>query len=353
MTMNELLSENEIMRRVQANWNKPVVSFLCTSFNQKDYIEQTIKGFLIQETTFPYEIMIHDDNSTDGTKDIIESYRIRYPHLIRCIIQSENQHSKGISTSMLAAEHCRSEYIALCEGDDYWISKTKIENQYQVILKDPTVSMVVSPGKLEVDGVIQSHLHCYYGDQLKEFSAQEVLNEVWQFAPTASYLLRKECLIKSSVVFGKTPVGDLFTELYTAVNGKLVYYPEVGSVYRMMAKNSWSERMSKNALANNIKFLNEMEAAIARTNKLPGFEDLDWSIKLSGIYYTLAVSYLKERDTKNFSNAIEKSYRYGIIARQQQLLYYCNKYIPALPMFIKPATYIKGGMKKLLKGFSS
>ena len=71
--------------------NKPLVSILCVTYNQKDYIAQTIEGFLIQKVDFPIEIIIHDDASTDGTAEIVQEYANKYPELIRPILQKENQ----------------------------------------------------------------------------------------------------------------------------------------------------------------------------------------------------------------------------------------------------------------------
>lgn len=349
--MDSLSSEVEIMNKVPADWSKPLVSFLCTSFNQKDYIEQTIKGFLSQETTFPYEIVIHDDASTDGTQDIIKHYKEKYPNIIKVIIQNENKYSQGISTILLGLALCNSDYIALCEGDDYWISKQKVERQLKLMMSDPDIMMVVSPGKMEINGKISPNLHCYYGSEVKVMTAQNVLNVPRQFAPTASYLIKKECLIKSIEIFNDAPVGDLFMELYAAVTGKLVYHPGVGSVYRAMAKNSWSESMSKNALKNNINFVNSMELTINESRAIPGFEELDWSIKLSGMYYTLAIYYLKEKDVEGFTKAIEKSCSYGMIARQQKILYYCKDYMSFLLLFIEPATMVRNVYRRVLNGF--
>ena len=215
-----LPSEAEILSRFKGKSTKPLVTFLCITYNQENYIEQTIKGFLKQKTSFPYEILIHDDQSTDSTKSIIESYRLRYPNIMRCIYQDENQYSKGISPIVIAGIECISVYVALCEGDDYWINEKKIENQLKLIMSDKSISMVVSPGKLEQDGKILSELHCYYGAKNQNVNAQDILDITGQFAPTASYLLKKSFLINAINMFKKAPVDDTFIELYSAVFGK-------------------------------------------------------------------------------------------------------------------------------------
>ena len=72
---------------------KPFVSISCITFNQVNYIKQCLNGFLMQNTNFGYEILIHDDCSNDGTKEIIEDYVERYPNLIKPIYQTKNQYS--------------------------------------------------------------------------------------------------------------------------------------------------------------------------------------------------------------------------------------------------------------------
>lgn len=344
--MKTLLSEDEIINRVKSDWTKPLVTFLCATYNQEDYIEQTIIGFLEQKTSFPYEILIHDDNSTDGTKNIIEKYRLKYPNIIRCIYQEENKYSQGLSVTLIAAKEARSDYIALCEGDDYWVNENKIENQFKLMMSDESISMVVSPGRLEFNGKIQSKLQGFYGSETKIIMAQDVLDIAGQFSPTASYLLKKECLIKSREIFIKAPVGDLFIELYSAVFGKLVYHPEIGSVYRVMAKNSWSENMRSNILEHNIKYIESMHKIIDQSRSIKGFEKLDWSIKFSALYYNLAIIYLKQKKINNFKDNIKISNSYSSIKGIRVIVFYCRGCAYLLYFTLKPVLYFRTMFKR-------
>ena len=74
---------------------KPKVTIVCTAFNQKDFIAQALDGFVMQKTNFPFEVIVHDDASTDGTTDIIREYEKKYPDIIKPIYQKENQFSQG------------------------------------------------------------------------------------------------------------------------------------------------------------------------------------------------------------------------------------------------------------------
>lgn len=344
-----LLSEFEILDRVKADWSNPSVTFLCTTYNQEDYIGQTIESFLAQKTSFPYQILIHDDKSTDGTKNVIESYRLRYPNIMKCIYQDENKYSQGISPILIAAKESDGDYIALCEGDDYWNNEDKIENQFNLMMSDDSISMVVAPGERLRDGELLSDLHCYYGPNEKSVTAQDILNVPGMFAPTPSYMVKKSYLINAEEAFIGAPVRDTFIELYCAVFGKLVYSPEVGSVYRLAAKNSWSETMARNKIDNQLKFIDSMQKTIEKSRKIKGFEDLDWSVKLSAMYYTLALYYLKEKEFEHFSKAIEKSYNYSFIFRQQKMLFYLKDHMYLIYDSFYPLLLLRRKLKVVLR----
>ena len=101
---------------------KYMVSICCLTFNHEPYIRKALDSFLMQKTTFPFEIVIHDDASTDGTADIIREYQENYPDIVHSLCQEENQYSKGISniSGVFNFPRAQGKYIAMCEGDDYW-----------------------------------------------------------------------------------------------------------------------------------------------------------------------------------------------------------------------------------------
>jgi len=126
--------------------NKDVlVSICCITYNHVSYISEAIEGFLMQKTTFPYEILIHDDASFDGTAEIIRGYENRFPNIIKPIYQKENQYSqeRGISVTY-QFPRARGKYIALCEGDDYWTDPYKLQKQVDFLENNPEYSLCVS-----------------------------------------------------------------------------------------------------------------------------------------------------------------------------------------------------------------
>ena len=112
------------------------VSVICITYNHEKYIRDALEGFVNQKTNFDYEVIIHDDASTDRTATIIREYQKKYPDIIKPILQNENQYSKGIPIIHTYIEPViRGEYLAFCEGDDYWCDEMKLQRQIDFLDK--------------------------------------------------------------------------------------------------------------------------------------------------------------------------------------------------------------------------
>ncbi len=120
----------------------PLVSICCLAFNHEKYIRDALDGFMMQKTDFVFEVLIHDDASTDSTADIIREYEAKYPDVIKPIYQTENQYSKGIRpTFKYNFPRAKGKYIALCEGDDYWIDSCKLQQQVNFLEENNQISV--------------------------------------------------------------------------------------------------------------------------------------------------------------------------------------------------------------------
>ncbi len=131
-----------ITEQVWPEGTVPVVSVFCITYNHAKFIREAIESFLMQETTFPVEIYIHDDSSADGTTEIVQEYAARFPGLIRAAMQRENQYGKTYYKFFfdhLAKQ--RGEFVAFCEGDDYWICKDKLERQVEQMRRYPKAAL--------------------------------------------------------------------------------------------------------------------------------------------------------------------------------------------------------------------
>ena len=124
----------------------PLVTIKCLVYNHEPYLRQCLDGFVMQQTTFPFEAIVHDDASTDGSAAIIREYAEKYPDIIKPIYETENQYSKhdgSLRRIMDAAMHPNSKYIATCEGDDYWTDPNKLQLQVDFLESHPDYSLTV------------------------------------------------------------------------------------------------------------------------------------------------------------------------------------------------------------------
>jgi glycosyltransferase involved in cell wall biosynthesis len=251
-------TEEEIMQNWKGDKAQPVVSICCITYNHQDYIAQAIDGFLMQETDFPFEILIHDDASTDGTIKIIKNYENKYPNIVRTIIQEKNQFSQGVRfiNAKFLFPLAKGKYIALCEGDDYWTSPQKISKQFKfmeenlnysccfhaVEQKDDTINKSLSITKLPLKGNI-----FYFEDVVKSY-----------FIPTLSLFFRKSLMPLDLPSYQKKMYGDMFMQLLLTSNGPAYYFDEVMGVYRH----------HDNGVSKSLDHLSSMENALNVYNEI-------------------------------------------------------------------------------------
>lgn len=236
--------------QIMQNWNSdiPLVSISCITYNHEPYIVQALNGFLMQKTDFPFEVLIHDDASTDRTADIIREYEKKFPNLIKPIYQKENHYSKGF-TSVSATwnfPRAKGKYIALCEGDDYWIDENKLQIQVDFLENNPEYGMcfhdavVVNELENEVDSFSYHVIE-------KDYSATELF-ENW-VVPTASMLFKKEILCYKLADRKNFIAGDIVLVEQACVYGKVHGFKKKMSVYRIQENGlTWSKERREKTL---------------------------------------------------------------------------------------------------------
>ncbi len=220
----------------------PLVSVCCAAYNQKEYIAETIEGLLLQETSFQYEILIHDDASTDGTKEIIESYAAKYPDKILPFYQEENQYSRGNKRifALYLFPKCRGKYIAICEGDDYWIAKDKLQRQVSFLEENPDYSICFHDAFIAFDKKVSETRICDFNQPETSRLEDIVLRN---FIPNVSVLYRKNKILENLPEwYMGLPLGDWPLHILTAQFGKIKYFNDVMSVYRMHSSSVWTAR---------------------------------------------------------------------------------------------------------------
>ena len=238
-----LRAEQEIMK----NWKgtKPVVSICCLAYNHEPYIEDALEGFLIQETDFPFEVLIHDDASTDRTPDIIREYEAAYPHIIKPIYQKENQYSKHVKISATYQfPRAQGEYIAFCEGDDYWNNNQKLQKQVNYMRAHFDCSIVAHLANLLIADTnkIVPYLSSKYMNYVnRRITIKDILVNLALF-PTASMLFKTELYKRNNTLFLDICDFDYAYKIILLSEGYGFILPEVMSVYRKGVIGSWTDR---------------------------------------------------------------------------------------------------------------
>ncbi len=221
---------------------EPLVSICCTAYNQEKYIAQTLESFLGQRCHFAYEILVHDDASTDRTPEIIREYAAKHPDVIRPMLQSENQYCKGISIDgTFNFPRARGKYIALCEGDDYWCDPEKLQRQIDHMESNPSCTFSFTNGYVhDESGQRPDRPFLPYYENEKELfshgSRTFTLGEIAQinFIPTASFVFRTDALRSLPDCFRekKCQHSDLRMKLFLTAAGHAWYEDVHGCVYR-------------------------------------------------------------------------------------------------------------------------
>lgn len=240
----------------------PLVSISCVTYNQAPYIKECLDSFLMQQTDFAFEILINDDASTDGTREIIEEYASKYPEIIFPLYQSENQYSKGVRGMMLRFNfpRCRGKYIALCEGDDYWTDPLKLQKQVDFLEKNEDVNLCFHRANLFQNKEFAMH---QIPDNFEEnsFSYIELLRH-YNFITTASVVFRKPEKFYSPDWYFSLPFGDLgMYKLF--LNKKKIYcLKDIMSVYRIHEKGVWSSLGEIKGHENYLRFYQNIYQAL-------------------------------------------------------------------------------------------
>lgn len=223
--------------------NEIKVSIMCNAYNHERYIRSALDGFVMQKTNFAFEILIHDDASTDKTADIIREYEAKYPNLIKPIYQTENQHSKGIGAPRIFQEpRVQGKYIAFCEGDDYWTDPFKLQKQYDAMEAHPEVDICATASMDMFCDTGETRLFRCPSDHDTILSVEEVIAGGGGFVATASLFYRAD-LIKNPPEFRKFLYLDYTMQIYGSLRGGMLYLSDCTTVYRVGVEGSWTQRM--------------------------------------------------------------------------------------------------------------
>lgn len=219
------------------------VSICCLTYNHINYIEDALKGFLMQKTNFKYEVLIHDDASTDGTTQVLLEYQKKYPDIIKLSLEKENQYGKGKNYTQSLLMEAKGKYSAFCEGDDFWIYDRKLQEQYDLMEQHKEISMCYHNALIysQMDDKIRlnvvNHPSGYICDE-------DIICTTKGWYPTAS-LFGYTALLIEQIRF-TAPTSDEGYRNFMACKGKVYFFNRVWSIYRDFTGAGWNTRYYNN-----------------------------------------------------------------------------------------------------------
>lgn len=283
-----------------------LVSISCITYNHEEYIADALDSFIMQKVDFSFEILIHDDASSDKTADIIKSYADKYPHLIKAIYQTENQYAKGIKVSKFNQERARGKYIAVCEGDDYWTDPLKLQKQVDYMRTHAECVLCVHAGYLvdQNKKKLRKKVRPHTGNKI--FSVDEIITSGGQLFVTNSVLYEREKVLNRPKFYDLSPVGDYPLTILLALQGSVYYIDELMSAYRIGLENSWTQR----TYSSTEKTMNHFQKTVEMLDELNQYTDFKFKESV------------EKRKNQIFFNACIVQNRFDIIKTPEYSEYY-------------------------------
>ena len=249
--------------------NAPLVSIVCDTYNHAPYIRDALESFLSQKTDFPFEIIVHDDASTDETADIVREYEAANPGLFRCVYRAENMYSKDPKI----LEHyvfplARGKYVAICEGDDYWTSPDKLQMQVSYMEAHPACTLCVSASELVDPAGCRTGILAPF-DADMDVPTDTLIRGGGGFVATASIVAPTRLAQNRAPFCDLTDVDDAVLQIWFAENGVTHYFAKPLCAYRQAVPGSWTETFfsSKSAarIQHHLGMVRALEAFDAET----------------------------------------------------------------------------------------
>lgn len=241
-----------------------MVSVLTITYNHAPFIAEALESFVSQKTSFAFEVIVHDDASTDGTAEIIREYAQKYPDIIRPVLQTENQYSKGKDIFEFMMPLVRGKYIAQCEGDDYWCDENKLQKQVD-FLEAHSDYVACAHNTMLIDHASGKRKAMFAEGPTVELRFEDLIKGGHAGCHVNSIMYRKGIEIPKEMLKGKS-FGDYQLMTMLSLQGKMCRFGEVMSVYRYKTPGSWSEKFSQSdqrklqIYRENIELMNQIDA---------------------------------------------------------------------------------------------
>ena len=308
----------------------PLVSIRCTVYNHEPFLRQCLDGFVMQQTTFPFEAIVHDDASTDGSAAIIREYAEKYPDIIKPIYETENQYSKrdgSLRKILEAATHPAAKYIARCEGDDYWTDPQKLQIQVDFLESHPDYFMSCHAFRIFYEDtkefkpfrfVDELPLDVFKGREYCSPSLDNYFYSAW-FTLTLTIVHRNLPYIDETKLRLYKYLYDYIAYYYMMKAGKCALFKDVMGVYRRHRGGVFTGR-------DEVKW---NELGLDNYYKLYQLENDDRARNICDIKYSyLFRSYVKARKYKTLARLVQR--HYSIIPFKKFLICTCKNIVKSI-----------------------
>lgn len=232
------------------------VSVAMITYNHEQFIAQAIEGVLMQRTDFAYELIIGEDCSTDGTRAIVRAYGEKYPGLVRPLLSNRNQ--GGYANFLATWRACRGQYVALCEGDDYWTHARKLQEQVDFLDRNPDCTICFHDIQVVFeDGSRPPRIRRPVVVKHK-YALVDLLRG--NFVPTCSAMVRGGVVDDFPDWFYGVSVGDWPFLVLHARYGKIGYLDKTMASYRVHSGGVWGGTSSEQRMLGLVDLLEHMNA---------------------------------------------------------------------------------------------
>lgn len=262
-----LKTENDIMQSWKSNNETIMISVIAISYNHEEFIEKTICGILSQNINIPYEIIIHDDASNDNTRNIIKFYKNKYPNIMKIVLRKENSYSKnGFKFMKDLYQKSVGEFIAIVECDDYWIDKSKLKKQFNILNDSHYNACSTKSIKMNNGKIYKKHPKATSKNKI--LSTEDIVSNSGGIIPTASLMFRKSIVENLPNWFWEMNPADYYLQVFASNPNGIIEINEYTCITNMNTQSSWT-RLKRNELNRNIiiKRFNKKIIDLKRLNK--------------------------------------------------------------------------------------
>jgi glycosyltransferase involved in cell wall biosynthesis len=215
-----------------------LVHVWMVTYNHEKFIAKAIESVLCQRTTFKFKLIIGEDCSTDNTREIVLHYARQYPNQIHAIFNEQNLGGNKNARQIYRA--CTAKYVALLEGDDYWIDETKLQKQVDYLEKNPQFSMCFSDSLVVDANGNTIKAHRVAPEYRRPISQHEILKG---FCPPANTSMLRNAYLKEILkTFPKIVNGDFYISALMTSHGLAGFQDSVSAAYRIHGNGVWAHQ---------------------------------------------------------------------------------------------------------------